>query len=697
MEIARDMRADALRFRDVFRIDPTSGRIRLGTDRYIMLGADSIGSMRRELIDNLGWDVARGIMERVGYQCGRSDARQMREKCSWPSEEEWLRAGPRLHYLEGVVNVLIHSLDIRRAESKFNMSGEWIGSYEAEQHLRSYGTAPAPVCWTLEGYATGYSTEFFGRRVVCIETACRGRGDATCRFELRTAEDWGGAARPVEEVLAAVRFTERFDRCLRSITEMGCELEQTSLDGVVTTDARGIITSCSNGACDLLGLLPGEPIGRPVSTFYSARASEAHRIMGVVKRDGRLHNYITDIITPSGRRIPIALSVSAIRNAAGSIVGTIGVVHNLTEVRRLEDELNTKNRFMANILQDSADAIVTLDPEDVITSWNRGAESIFGYAAGEVIGKAITFLVPPDLRESDELDRLRERVHTQGAVRSYQTERLTKDGRRIQVIFTRTAIRDDSGRMIGVSAVLKDVTFYRNLERELSSAEHLATLGELSAGLAHEIKNPLAGIKGAIDVIREAMPPENEHREILGDVLHEVNRIDRIVRDLLNYAKPRAPSHTDIHLSEITQRIAAIVRQSSNNEAISIQVLTVGEVPDFTGDETQLEQVLLNLLLNAQIAVRKGGWIQVRLSYDGDESAVRIEVQDNGPGIPEEIRKKIFQPFFTTRTEGIGLGLATCLKNVQYHGGSIDVRSEMGAGTTFTVTLPLFCRFRGSR
>ncbi len=686
------MRADAIGFQDVFHIDPPSGRITLGSDRYIMLGAESVGRMRRELIDNLGVEISRGILERVGYQCGQHDARQMKERYTWPSDEEWLRAGPRLHYLEGVVNVNVRSLEFNRSEGKFHMTGEWIDSFEAEEHLKYHGTASSPVCWTLEGYATGYATEFFGRRVVCMETCCRGMGHPICAFELRLAEDWGPAARPLEEMLAAVRFTERFDRCLRSINEMGCELEQTSLDGVITTDAHGLITSCSQGACDLLGFLPGEPLGKPVSSIYVGGISESHEIMRRLK-SGRLHNYVTEIMTPVGRRIPIALSVSSIRNSSGEMVGTVGVVHDLTEVRRLEGELNEKNRFMANILQDSADAIITMDPDDIITSWNRGAESIFGYAAGEVIGKSILTLVPPDLKESNELVKIRERMRSQGAVRSYQTERITKDGRRIQVIFTRTAIRDASGKVIGASAVLKDVTFYRNLERQLADAEHLATLGELSAGLAHEIKNPLAGIKGAIEVIRDSLSPDNEHSEILGDVLHEVNRIDKIVRDLLNYAKPKPASHSDICLPDIAQRIAAIVRQSSKNDGFSLRVIQLDEIPGFTGDETQLEQVLLNLLLNAQNAMTKGGEIEIRLSYDPEECRVRIEVEDTGPGIPDEIRKKIFQPFFTTRTEGTGLGLATCLKNVQYHGGSIDVRSEVGVGTTFTITIPLFCRF----
>jgi len=687
------MRADAINFNDVFDIDLPSGRIRLGTERYVMLGADSIGSMRRELIDNLGWDVARGILERVGYQCGRHDARQMKERYSWPSDEEWLRAGPRLHYLEGIVKVKVKTFDFSRTHGKFHMTGEWVDSFEAEQHLKHYGTGRFPVCWTLEGYATGYATEFFGRRVVCFETCCRGMGHPVCAFELKLAEEWGVAARPVEEMLAAVRFTERFDRCLRSINEMGCELEQTSLDGVITTDANGLITSCSQSACNLLGLLPGEPIGKSASSFYAGGLSEARQVMDKVKSGDRLHNYLTEITTPSGRRIPISLSVSAILNNSGKIVGTVGVVHDLTEIRRLEDELNAKNRFMANILQDSADAIITMDPNEIITSWNRGADSIFGYSASEVVGKPIHILVPPDLRDSRELEKLQERMRSQGAVRSFQTERITKDGRRIQVIFTRTAIRDDSGRVIGASAVLKDVTFYRNLEKQLADAEHLATLGELSAGLAHEIKNPLAGIKGAIDVIRESLPTENEHREILGDVLHEVNRIDKIVRDLLNYAKPKPASHGDIRLQDIAQRIAAIARQSSKNESLSILVTELDEIPGFTGDETQLEQVLLNLLLNARNVTPPGGKIEVRLSYDRDEFRVHMVVEDNGPGIPEEIRKKIFQPFFTTRTDGTGLGLATCLKNVQYHGGSIDVHSEMGIGTRFDVMIPLFCRF----
>jgi PAS domain S-box-containing protein len=354
------------------------------------------------------------------------------------------------------------------------------------------------------------------------------------------------------------------NRSLRSLKEMGCQLERASPDAIITADAKGAIIFCSQGAAKLLELLPGEAIGQNMGSFCKGSLPETSKILTQVESGESLRNHITEMITATGRIVPVSLAVTPIRNGTGKFAGIICMAHDLTQIRRLENEL--------------------------------------------------------------------------------------------------------------------------------ADAEHLAILGELSASLAHEIKNPLAGIKGAIDVIRDSLPSTHAHREVLDDVLHEVNRIDKIVRDLLNYAKPKAATLSDIDLPEIAHRMAAMARKSSQNNSHSIEVIQLTEIPKFTGDETQLEQALLNLLLNSQNAMQSGGQIQIRLTYDGDENAICIEVQDNGPGIPEEIGRQVFQPFFTTRTDGIGLGLATCLKNIQYHGGSINLSSAEGQGTTFTITLPLLCR-----
>jgi PAS domain-containing protein len=281
------MRADALTFADLFEVDPGSGRIRLGADRYVMLDADAVGNLRKELIENLGWDAARGLFERVGYRSGRNDARQLRARYPWHSEEEWLRAGPRLHFLEGMVRVGLTRLETSRPDRKFLASGDWHDSYEAEQHLKHFRPGTRSVCWTLEGYATGYATEFFGEEITCIETRCRGKGDPVCGFEVRTALDWGAQSQNPGTAFAGARFNERFDRCLRAMGSMGCELGQSSLDAIFTTDPSGVITSCSQGGSELFDLLPGEAVGRKIGDFYAGAEVEAHHVMDRLVREGR--------------------------------------------------------------------------------------------------------------------------------------------------------------------------------------------------------------------------------------------------------------------------------------------------------------------------------------------------------------------------------------------------------------------------
>jgi signal transduction histidine kinase len=223
--------------------------------------------------------------------------------------------------------------------------------------------------------------------------------------------------------------------------------------------------------------------------------------------------------------------------------------------------------------------------------------------------------------------------------------------------------------------------------QELSRAEHLATLGELAAGLAHEIRNPLAGIAGVIEVIGKELPAGSASRNVLGDVHSEIRQIQSILSDLLAYARPRPPQFHRASLNDTIEQAVLLAGPQVLSRPIAIDFTPAPELPAVVHDPVQIQQVTLNLLLNAIQSIPKAGRIEIRLE-NRDECAV-IRVSDTGRGISRENLSKIFRPFFTTRQEGTGLGLPLTRGIVESHGGRIEVRSEPGKGTCFEVFLPL--------
>lgn len=227
----------------------------------------------------------------------------------------------------------------------------------------------------------------------------------------------------------------------------------------------------------------------------------------------------------------------------------------------------------------------------------------------------------------------------------------------------------------------------RNVLRErLSRAEHLAEIGQLSASLAHEIKNPLAGISGAIQVIRDSMPEANPHRPILEEVLRQVTRLDRTVKDLLDYARPSKPQIRACELRDILHRVSGLLGREPAFQRVHIEA-ACDAVPPIEADEQQLAQLLMNLLLNAAHASAPGARVRVRAARAGEN--VDIQIEDEGHGMDEEVCRRAFEPFFTTKARGTGLGLSICQRIVESQNGSISISSRPNRGTTVSVRLPL--------
>ncbi|MEE9294933.1 MAG: protoglobin domain-containing protein [Phycisphaerae bacterium] len=224
------------------------------------------------------------------------------------------------------------------------------------------------------------------------------------------------------------------------------------------------------------------------------------------------------------------------------------------------------------------------------------------------------------------------------------------------------------------------------VEAKLTRAEHLAELGQLAVSLAHEIKNPLAGISGAIQIIRESLGADHEHSTVLREVMVQINRLDAVVKDLLVYARPSDPRFETCKLGAVVERILKVVHKEPSLQGIAIRCVGHEAALNIEADEAKMEQLVMNLVQNAADACAHGG--EIDLTLVDDDSRVVLTVADSGHGITPEILARAFEPFFTSKAKGTGLGLSICKNIVEAHNGRISIDSEVDVGTRVVVSLP---------
>lgn len=356
------------------------------------------------------------------------------------------------------------------------------------------------------------------------------------------------------------------------------------------------------------------------------------------------------------------------------------------QLRRQSEESRRVRVFFENIVKDAGEAIICLDNDDVICSWNRSAEEIYGYGAEEIVGQSIHRLFPPELLASDEPGRIRDQVKRQGYVRNLESRRVRKDGTVIEVRITRSVLRDERGRMIGSSAIVSDITAGKEMEARLIQAEKLAAIGETAATIAHEVRNALAGIAGTVEVLKGSALWGELPDGVGAEVELQVTRIAHIVNDLLAYARPGRllPRPTDVNMI-LDRAISALACSPDAAGKKIVREYAPGPVPAEV-DPARLEQAFQNIITNAYQSMNSGG--TVRVGTRRSDGAVEILFSDSGAGMSGDLRARAFEPFFTTKARGTGLGLPIVKTIVEAHHGKIDLTSSPGAGTTVTLTLP---------
>ncbi len=355
---------------------------------------------------------------------------------------------------------------------------------------------------------------------------------------------------------------------------------------------------------------------------------------------------------------------------------------------------------LAAIVDSSNNAIISKDFDGTIRTWNPSAERIFGYTAGEIIGESIFRLVPPQLH--DEERSILARLAAGETIDEYETTRVRKDGKTVAIQLSASPIRDGEGRLVGASAIKRDVTQVRSLEAQLRQAQKMEAVGQLAGGIAHDFNNLLSVILGYGQLLAEALPTENPLRESVDEIVKAGARAAELTGQLLSFSRQQVMDLRVVDLNAVVQGVESMLRRLVG-EDVEFDLVLSPEPARCRADAGHLGQVLMNLAVNARDAMPGGGELIVEVGVvelDADYAKshadarpgphVMISVTDTGCGMSPDTQARIFEPFFTTKGEGrgTGLGLSTVYGIVKQIGGNVWVYSEVDRGTTIKVYLP---------
>jgi PAS domain S-box-containing protein len=360
----------------------------------------------------------------------------------------------------------------------------------------------------------------------------------------------------------------------------------------------------------------------------------------------------------------------------------------------LEEEVVSKARYISILTENSADAIIGLDNNGRVISWNKGATLIFGYHQDEAVGQPISILLPPEKRLIGDDEVILERIKKEGVVKNFELDCITKSGQRIIISLTGSVMKDEEGFVIGTSLMMRDVTQLKQYELELRQTEKLSFIGQISAGIAHEIGTPLNIILGNAEYLMMDRKAGERDYEELKVIVSETNRIAKLIQQLLDFARPKKMRPKPVELNAEIDNVLQLLKNQIEKSRIALRLRLQDGLPLIFGDGAQLQEVFVNLIVNAIHSMDRGGelTISTRSLSKSEGDFVEVAITDTGCGIPEENLPKIFNPFFTTKEvgKGTGLGLAIAQRIVSDHKGTITVESTVGKGTTFTLIFPVY-------
>ncbi len=369
-------------------------------------------------------------------------------------------------------------------------------------------------------------------------------------------------------------------------------------------------------------------------------------------------------------------------------------------MKRALHELSSMRSILENLLKYMEEGVFTVDKDGKITSFNKSAQWITGYCLDEVIGKKCSDIFKSSLCNNG--CPLSKVFKVDAPVYNHNVEFLSKEGKKILANLVCIQFKNKKGEILGAVNIFQDITEIKKLQHQLLQSEKLAIMGQISAGVAHEINNPISGILTYFSLIKKKIDKEKltsdeikKIREYIITMERETSRISRIVRNLLDFSRKKEPDFQPLNLVTVLEHTISLLYDQISLMNIKVVKDIEKDIPEIIGDFGQLQQVFMNLILNAIQSMDQGGTLTLKISKIGKTGGgcfVNTEIKDTGCGIKEENLSNIFEPFFSTKKGekgmGLGLGLAIVQRIIKDHRGSISVKTKLGQGTSFIIKLP---------
>ncbi len=472
--------------------------------------------------------------------------------------------------------------------------------------------------------------------------------------------------------------------------------------GVLVMDKDAKITFFNHPAEEITGYTKQEALGRDCCEILKSElCEESCPLSEVLKTEKPVFNYEVVLTNKAGKQVPVNIATAPLRDSNNAIIGAVENFRDLTKHKGLWAKLREERNKAQQYLNIAGVIIVAITNTGKVSLINKKGCEVLGYQEEEILGQNWFDLCVPERDRHDRKEAFRQvMAGEKEEAEDYENIIVSKSGEERIIAWHNTTLTDEKGNIIGTLSSGEDITKRKLTEEELIHSEKMASLGQLAASVVHEVNNPLAGIMVYIKLFlkkyKEKKLQDEKTEQQLLKMEKELDRTTRIIRNLLAFARQSEPSMSPVEINKVIEAALTLVENQINLENITLEKNLEPKLPLIQADFDKIQQVLINIMLNAIQAMPEGGTLTIASSSPRDirigdvhKNAVRIDITDTGIGIPKENLKKLFTPFFTTKEKGVGVGLGLSVVHgiIGKHKGRIDVESEPGKGTTFRIYL----------